>query len=62
MAIRPWPLIHQVFVALGNNFHYTLPLPQTIDQIFEAHGHYAPWLFLGLFVAGSFLMVWRLRR
>jgi cation:H+ antiporter len=23
-------------------------------------GHYAPWLFLALFVAASFLMIWRL--
>ncbi|HEY3930979.1 MAG TPA: sodium:calcium symporter [Verrucomicrobiae bacterium] len=26
----------------------------------EAHGHSAPWLFLALFVASSFLMIWRL--
>jgi cation:H+ antiporter len=26
----------------------------------EAKGHYAPWLFLALFVAASFLMIWRL--
>jgi cation:H+ antiporter len=26
----------------------------------EAHGQYAPWLFLGLFVTASFLMIWRL--
>jgi cation:H+ antiporter len=26
----------------------------------EAHGHTAPWWFLGLFLAASFLMIWRL--
>lgn len=26
----------------------------------EAKGHWAPWLFLALFVAASFLMIWRL--
>ena len=26
----------------------------------EAKGHYAPWLFLALFIASSFLMIWRL--
>jgi cation:H+ antiporter len=26
----------------------------------EARGHYAPWLFLALFLAASFLMLWRL--
>ena len=26
----------------------------------ESHGHSAPWLFLALFVASSFLMIWRL--
>src|SRR5712664_1892671 len=26
----------------------------------EAYGAWAPWCFLGLFIAGSFLMIWRL--
>jgi len=33
---------------------------QTITHLLEAQGHYAPWLFLGLFVAASLLMIWRL--
>jgi cation:H+ antiporter len=32
----------------------------TIVHTIEAKGHYAPWLFLALFLAASFLMVWRL--
>jgi cation:H+ antiporter len=32
----------------------------TIVHAIEAKGHYAPWLFLALFVAASFLMIWRL--
>lgn len=35
-------------------------MPQTIDHLIEAHGPSAPWLFLALFVAASFLMLWRL--
>lgn len=35
-------------------------MPQTIDHLLEAKGPYAPWLFLALFVAASFLMIWRL--
>jgi cation:H+ antiporter len=33
---------------------------QTIVHALESKGHHAPWLFLALFVAASFLMVWRL--
>jgi cation:H+ antiporter len=33
---------------------------QTIVHTIESKGHYAPWLFLALFVAASFLMIWRL--
>jgi cation:H+ antiporter len=33
---------------------------QTIVHTIESKGHYAPWLFLALFVASSFLMIWRL--
>ena len=33
---------------------------QTIVHTIEAKGHYAPWLFLALFIAASFLMIWRL--
>jgi len=32
----------------------------TIVHTIEAKGHFAPWLFLALFVAASFLMIWRL--
>jgi cation:H+ antiporter len=32
----------------------------TIVHTIESKGHYAPWLFLALFVAASFLMIWRL--
>jgi cation:H+ antiporter len=32
----------------------------TIVHTIEAKSHYAPWLFLALFVAASFLMIWRL--
>jgi len=32
----------------------------SIVHTIEAKGHYAPWLFLALFVAASFLMIWRL--
>lgn len=35
-------------------------MPQTIDHLIEAKGHSAPWLFLGLFLAASLLMLWRL--
>jgi cation:H+ antiporter len=35
-------------------------VPQTIDHLIEAKGHYAPWLFLALFVVASLLMIWRL--
>jgi len=35
-------------------------VPQTIDHLIEAEGQYAPWLFLALFIAASFLMIWRL--
>jgi len=35
-------------------------VPHTIIHTIEAKGHYAPWLFLALFVAASFLMIWRL--
>jgi cation:H+ antiporter len=35
-------------------------VPQTIDHLIEAQGRYAPWLFLALFIASSFLMIWRL--
>jgi cation:H+ antiporter len=33
---------------------------QTIVHTIEAKGHYAPWLFLALFIAASLLMIWRL--
>jgi cation:H+ antiporter len=26
----------------------------------ESTGAFAPWLFIGIFLAGSFLMIWRL--
>jgi cation:H+ antiporter len=35
-------------------------VPHTINHIIEATGEYAPWLFLALFIASSFLMIWRL--
>ncbi len=35
-------------------------VPHTINHIIEATGEYAPWLFLALFIAASFLMIWRL--
>jgi cation:H+ antiporter len=35
-------------------------VPHTINHIIEATGAYAPWLFLALFIAASFLMIWRL--
>jgi cation:H+ antiporter len=37
-----------------------LPVQQTLVHKLEAHGHFAPWWFLGLFLIASFLMVWRL--
>jgi cation:H+ antiporter len=33
---------------------------QKLVHSLEAHGHAAPFLFLGLFLAASFLMIWRL--
>jgi cation:H+ antiporter len=33
---------------------------QSLIHVIEAKGHYAPWLFLALFITSSFLMVWRL--
>jgi cation:H+ antiporter len=33
---------------------------QTLIHKLEAHGQFAPWWFLGLFLVASFLMVWRL--
>jgi cation:H+ antiporter len=33
--------------------------PKIVHAI-EAHGSYAPWLFLALFIVASFLMIWRL--
>ena len=35
-------------------------VPQTLVHTIEAKGSYAPWLFLALFIAASFLMIWRL--
>src|SRR5882757_6881708 len=35
-------------------------VPHTINHMIEATGDYAPWLFLALFIAASFLMIWRL--
>jgi cation:H+ antiporter len=35
-------------------------VPQTLIHSIEANGDYKPWLFLALFVAASFLMIWRL--
>ena len=35
-------------------------VPHTINHMIEATGEYAPWLFLALFIAASFLMIWRL--
>jgi cation:H+ antiporter len=32
----------------------------SLTHVIEAKGHFAPWLFLALFVAASFLMIWRL--
>jgi cation:H+ antiporter len=31
-----------------------------IVHTIESHGHFAPWLFLALFIAASLLMIWRL--
>jgi cation:H+ antiporter len=33
---------------------------QALDHFIESQGAYSPWLFLTLFVAASFLMIWRL--
>jgi len=43
-------------------FHFIrlFPVPQSLIHSIEAHGDYTPWLFLALFVAASFLMIWRL--
>jgi cation:H+ antiporter len=35
-------------------------VPHQLTHVIEAKGHYAPLLFLALFVAASFLMIWRL--
>ncbi len=35
-------------------------MQHTIVHTIEAKGHCAPWLFLALFIAASFLMIWRL--
>lgn len=35
-------------------------VPHTIEHWIEARGHSAPWWFVGLFMAASFLMIWRL--
>jgi cation:H+ antiporter len=32
----------------------------SLTHVIEAKGHSAPWLFLALFIAASFLMIWRL--
>ncbi|MDD5141503.1 MAG: sodium:calcium symporter [Verrucomicrobiales bacterium] len=42
-----------IFIKLGR-------VPHTIIHTIEAKGHYAPWLFLALFVVASLLMIWRL--
>src|ERR1039457_4119044 len=35
-------------------------MQQALDHFIESEGGYTPWLFLALFVAASFLMIWRL--
>src|SRR5664279_5091416 len=35
-------------------------MQQALDHFIESEGVYTPWLFLALFVAASFLMIWRL--
>ncbi len=35
-------------------------MQQALVHLIESAGNYTPWLFLGLFVAASFLMIWRL--
>lgn len=35
-------------------------MSQSLVHTIEATGHYAPWLFLALFLVASFLMIWRL--
>ncbi len=35
-------------------------MPQALVHTLESRGDYTPWLFLALFVASSFLMIWRL--
>src|SRR5437016_8226755 len=42
------------------NFHVSIPLLKAIVTWIEASGAWAPWCFVGLFIAASFLMIWRL--
>src|SRR5450432_831860 len=35
-------------------------MQQALDHLIESEDGYTPWLFLALFVAASFLMIWRL--
>lgn len=45
---------------LKTSFHYTAHVANPFIHWIEAKGIYAPWLFLALFLAASFLMIWRL--
>lgn len=50
----------QEYVAPEFFFIRLFLVPQTLIHSIEANGDYKPWLFLALFVAASFLMIWRL--
>src|SRR5947209_17236886 len=41
-------------------FQSSIPSLKSVITWMEATGAWAPWLFLGLFIAASFLMIWRL--
>jgi cation:H+ antiporter len=50
----------QVCVAHKILFIRLRRVSHSLTHVIEAKGHCAPWLFLALFVAASFLMIWRL--
>src|SRR5947209_20344783 len=41
-------------------FQSSIPSLKSVITWMEASGAWAPWCFLGLFIAASFLMIWRL--
>jgi cation:H+ antiporter len=50
----------QVCIASKINFGKLFKVQHALVHLIESKGDYTPWLFLVLFVAASFLMIWRL--